>query len=78
MQFQADVLGIPVRRPDVVESTAMGAACLAGLATGVWLSVDDFLSERTYRVFEPGPAPARAWTEWQRAVRAVLRWGRDR
>jgi len=77
MQFQADVLGVPVRRPDVVESTAMGAACLAGLATGVWRSVDEFLAERTYRVFEPGGKPDAAWMEWQRAVRAVLAWGRD-
>jgi len=77
MQFQADVLGAPVRRPDVVESTAMGAACLAGLATGVWRSVDDFLAERTYRVFEPGERPDKAWREWQRAVRTVLGWARD-
>jgi glycerol kinase len=74
MQFQADVLGAPVRRPDVVESTAMGAAGLAGLATGVWRSVDEFISERTYRVFEPGERPEGAWKEWQRAVRTVLTW----
>jgi glycerol kinase len=78
MQFQADVLGAPVRRPDVVESTAMGAACLAGLATGVWPTVDEFLAGRTYRTFEPGAAPELAWKEWRRAVRAVLGWGRDR
>ena len=77
MQFQADVLGAPVRRPDVVESTAMGAAGLAGLATGVWRSVDEFISERTYRVFEPGERPQGAWKEWQRAVRTVLTWARS-
>jgi glycerol kinase len=77
MQFQADVLGTPVRRPDVVESTAMGAACLAGLATGVWASVEAFLAGRTYRTFEPGGRPERAWKEWQRAVRTVLAWARD-
>jgi len=76
MQFQADVLGTAVRRPDVVESTAMGAAALAGLATGVWPSLDAFLAERTYRVFEPGVRPEKAWKEWQRAVRAVLAWAR--
>ena len=38
MQFQADVLGVPVERPKVVETTAMGAAFLAGLATGFWKS----------------------------------------
>ena len=78
MQRQADVLGVPVRRPDVVESTALGAACLAGLATGVWRSVDEFLAQRTYRVFEPSAAPELAWTEWRRAVRSVLAWARDR
>jgi glycerol kinase len=77
MQFQADVLGVPVRRPDVVESTAMGAACLAGLATGVWGSVDEFVAERTFRVFEPGGRPEQAWQEWRRAVRTVLAWARD-
>jgi glycerol kinase len=77
MQFQADVLGVAVRRPDVVESTAMGAACLAGLATGVWRTVDEFLAERTFRVFEPGACPERRWKEWQRAIRAVLGWARD-
>jgi hypothetical protein len=39
--------------------------------------VDDFLAERTYRVFEPGDRPEVAWKEWQRAVRAVLEWARD-
>ena len=77
MQRQADVLGVPVRRPDVVESTALGAAGLAGMATGVWRTVDDFLAARTYRVFEPGDRPEQAWREWQRAVRAVLAWARD-
>jgi glycerol kinase len=76
MQFQADALGAPVRRPDVVESTALGAAGLAGLATGIWRSVDEFLAERSYRVFEPGERPEGAWREWQRAVSTVLTWAR--
>ena len=48
MQFQADILGIPVVRPEVVETTALGAAYAAGLATGVWASRDD-LREATGR-----------------------------
>ena len=44
MQFQADVLGIPVERPDMVETTALGAAGLAGLALGVWASPAEFLA----------------------------------
>jgi glycerol kinase len=78
MQFQADVLGIPVRRPDVVESTALGAAGLAGLATGVWASAEEFTASRHYRTFEPGKEPESAWREWRRAVRAAVSWAQDR
>jgi glycerol kinase len=42
MQFQADVLGVPVRRPAMVETTARGAAGLAGLATGFWKTPEEF------------------------------------
>jgi glycerol kinase len=77
MQFQADVLGVPVRRPDAVESTALGAAGLAGLATGVWRSVEELVAARHYRTFEPGRRPEEAWKAWQRAVRAALSWAKD-
>ena len=77
MQFQADVLGVPVRRPDVVDSTAMGAAGLAGLATGVWRSADQFIAARRYQTFEPGRMPLAAWREWHRAVRTALFWARE-
>ncbi|MGH7531243.1 MAG: glycerol kinase GlpK, partial [Gemmatimonadales bacterium] len=49
MQFQADLLNVPVARPDVIETTALGAAGLAGLAAGVWRSADDFLGVRRFR-----------------------------
>jgi glycerol kinase len=78
MQFQADVLGVSVTRPDVVESTAMGAAGLAGLATGVWRSALEFAAARRYTVFEAGRPVTTGWDEWQRAVRATLSWARDR
>ena len=80
MQFQADVLGVPVERPALVESTALGAAGLAGLAAGVWRDADAFLSAREYTVFAPGEgtAAARVGLEgWRRAVRAALAWARD-
>jgi glycerol kinase len=77
MQFQADVLGMPVRRPDVVETTALGAAGLAGLATGVWKSAADFVAARHYRDFAPGAMPEAAMREWRRAVRATLYWTRE-
>ncbi len=44
--FQAGLLGVPVRRPDVVETTALGAAALAGLATGLWSTAEDFLARQ--------------------------------
>lgn len=80
MQFQADVLGVPVERPDIVETTALGAAGLAGIAGGVWSSADAFMSKRSFDRFEPGEGAdaARAGArEWERAVRATLAWTRD-
>jgi glycerol kinase len=82
MEFQATVLGVPVLRPDVVESTALGAAGLAGLATGVWRDADAFAGTRVHRRFdvvrslEHGAAVGHR--EWQRAVRATLKWASDR
>ena len=76
MQFQADVLGISVRRPDVVESTAFGAAALAGLATGVWKSAEDLVAARGYKVFSPGAPVAAGWEAWKRAVGATVAWAR--
>ena len=79
MQFQADVLGVPVERPDMIETTALGAAGLAGLALGVWRSPDDFLTGRRFTRFEPTmSADERAARrgQWDRAVRAALAWSR--
>jgi len=78
MQFQADVLGVLIRRPDVVETTALGAAGLAGLATGVWATVAQFVAARRFAEFAPGSMPEERWREWQRGVRATLDWARDR
>ncbi len=80
MQFQADILGVPVRRPQNLETTALGAAGLAGLATGVWATADHFLGARP----EPdhfGPAMSvevrdRLLEGWQRAVDTALHWAR--
>jgi glycerol kinase len=81
MQFQADILGVPVERPDMVETTALGAAGLAGLAAGVWSDTDAFLSTRGFTSFTPTMDRTRAESlvaGWQRAVRATLAWARDR
>jgi glycerol kinase len=79
MQFQADVLGLPVERPDLVETTAAGAACLAGLAAGIWATPEAFLTGRRFTTFVPGEgqAMARAGAAgWARAVGATLFWAR--
>ena len=76
MQFQADLLGIPVVRPAVTETTALGAAYLAGLATGVYGSTDELAGLwRAERRFLPNLAPARAaelMARWEHAVRQAV------
>jgi glycerol kinase len=80
MQFQADVLGVPVARPDLVETTALGAAGLAGLAAGVWRSPTAFLEGRRVTRFRPRRGAAAAartgLAAWRRAVDAALHWSR--
>lgn len=80
MQFQADVLGVPVERPDSVETTALGAAALAGVSAGVWRDAADFVGPRHFTRFEPraGTAARDGHAGWRRAVRAALSWARDR
>ncbi|MBA3057994.1 MAG: glycerol kinase GlpK [Gammaproteobacteria bacterium] len=76
MQFQADLLGIPVVRPAVIETTALGAAYLAGLATGVYQSTDELSALwQAERRFLPTMAPARAaelMERWEHAVRQTV------
>jgi glycerol kinase len=78
MQFQADVLGVPVVRPRVTETTALGAAYLAGLAVGFWAGPDDLRSKRKGDVrFEPRMAPDEAASRrqlWRRAVERSRGW----
>ncbi|HEY8258854.1 MAG TPA: FGGY-family carbohydrate kinase, partial [Gemmatimonadales bacterium] len=79
MQFQADVLGVPVERPDMVETTALGAAGLAGLALGIWKNPGEFLAGRRFDRFEPrsGSDERQAARQgWERAVSAALAWAR--
>jgi len=79
MQFQADLLGVPVERPDNVETTALGAAGLAGLALGVWRSVEDFIATRRHARFDPRTTAgerAALLDGWRRAVGAALHWAR--
>ncbi len=80
MQFQADVLGVPVERPDMIETTALGAAGLAGIAANVWPDAESFGSTRHFDRWAPGEGVASArdgQRGWARAVRAALSWARD-
>lgn len=80
MQFQADVLGVPVERPDCIETTALGAGGLAGIASGVWSSADEFISRRTFHTFEPKMSRDEAASllrGWHRAVGAATHWARS-
>ena len=81
LQIQADQLGVPVVRASVAETTALGAAYLAGIAEGVWSGLDDVASlssgSDADRRFQPDPDRRRAdadYAQWQRAVSRSLGW----
>ncbi len=79
-QFQADILGIPVERPETTESTALGAAYLAGLATGFWKNEEELKPQlKIGRRFEPAMDAARReelYAGWQRAVERAKGWAK--
>lgn len=78
MQFQADILGVPVDRPQVIETTALGAAYLAGLAVGVWKSKDELRhSWKLKNRFEPKMEAKKAaayYKGWRKAVKHAMYW----
>jgi glycerol kinase len=78
LQFQADLLGVPVVRPEVTETTALGAAYLAGLAVGFWDSIEALAKHwRADRRFEPAMSPERAAgrrAEWHEALGRSKGW----
>jgi len=80
LQFQADLLGIPVVRPQVLETTALGAAYLAGLATGVWTSREEIAKQwKVAKRFEPKmkrEEAERRMEEWKRALERARGWGK--
>lgn len=81
MQFQADILGVPVLRPRVSETTALGAAYAAGLAVGFWRDLDELRAQWALdRTWQPGMEPherERLYRGWQRAVQRSLHWLED-
>ncbi|MDY3014509.1 MAG: glycerol kinase GlpK [Evtepia sp.] len=75
MQYQADLLGVPVERPKVVETTAWGAACLAGLAAGLWASPEEILREQVPgKVYQPQTDRREEYQRWQKALERAKQW----
>lgn len=81
MQFQSDILHAPVIRPRITETTALGAAYLAGLATGYWSSLEEIQQQwQVDRAFQPSISEAKKETlarEWHRAIRTTQTWADD-
>ena len=78
MQFQADILGVPVFVPDVSEMTALGVAYLAGMAVDFWEGLDEIQSlKRSMRIYRPTLEPASRevmFSGWKRAVQRAAAW----
>jgi glycerol kinase len=81
MQFQTDILGLPLLRPRVLETTALGAAYLAGLGVGYWSGIDEIRSQwQLDREFRPGMADDRVallLRDWRRALERSRAWIED-
>lgn len=81
MQFQADILGIPIEKPVVTEMTALGAAYLAGLGVGFWKNKDEISKQwKLERVFEPNMSEDQKeslYAGWKRAVERSLAWAQE-
>ncbi|MEN9952681.1 MAG: glycerol kinase GlpK [Bacteroidota bacterium] len=80
MQFQCDILSVKVLRPEIIETTALGAAYLAGLATGFWKDIDSIAAQwKVDATFSPQMNDAdkeKRLSAWKRAVTAVLAWSK--
>ncbi len=81
MQFQADILGIPVDRPVITETTVLGAAYLAGLAVGYWQSLEEIAANwQVDRRFEPQISEDQRETlyhGWKKAISRAAGWLKD-
>jgi glycerol kinase len=78
MQFQSDILGVPVNRPIITETTALGAAMLAGLAVGFWNNKQELSDKWSLnRSFTPemeADCRNKLYKNWQKAVSRALHW----
>ncbi|REL33038.1 glycerol kinase [Rhodohalobacter sp. SW132] len=82
MQFQSDLLRVPTVRPEITETTALGAAYLAGLATGFWSDIEEIRKQwKVEKEFEPKMETSKVnelTKGWKRAVKAAIAWADDR
>ena len=77
MQFQSDILNVEVERPEIIESTAMGAAYLAGIASGLWKKEDIVANRKVDNLFLPemdDSKRTRLYNGWQKAVKRSMKW----
>jgi glycerol kinase len=82
MQFQSDILGVPVERPEIIETTALGAAYLAGLAVGFWKD-QSMIAERrkVNRKFRPYMSEDKRkilYSTWKKAVKRAMHWEEEK
>jgi glycerol kinase len=81
MQFQADMINAPVNRPQCVETTAKGAAYLAGLAVGYWENKEDVVTNQLIeRVFQPNMTEeerTKKMKGWNKAIKYAYGWAKD-
>lgn len=81
MQFQADILGCPVDRPSIVETTAMGASYLAGIAVGFWKNKEEVAKawklDRTFEPMMDADVRAKLYKGWTKAVECAKGWAKD-
>jgi glycerol kinase len=78
MQFQSDILGVPVIRPECLETTGLGAAFAAGLAVRVWGDLDEiskmWRADTTWKPTMLASERERCWKGWNKAVEKSLNW----
>lgn len=80
MQFQADILGAEVERPEVIESTALGAAYFAGIQIGLWKKEDITKNRRIQKAFQPlmdAPQREQLYRGWKKAVQRTMNWSSE-
>jgi glycerol kinase len=80
MQFQADILGVPVMRPHILETTALGAAYLAGIGVGYWKISEIQKHWQVEKIFEPRMSMDQAqvlYAQWKKAVQRSMQWAND-